>query len=129
MKRAVKIEGMRKRSGNETWEGGEKRGEELGLMSILFKTECCFPCCTKVVNFLKRFLLLQPDDRLGRLKLTRAGLSKRNKMVFNAAKRAGARIVTTMGGGYGLLRSCCTLTLLVYSQIWTVFAYSLFSTP
>jgi hypothetical protein len=57
MKRAVKIEGMRKRSGNETWEGGEKRGEELGLMSILFKTEYCFPCCKKVVNFLNHFLL------------------------------------------------------------------------
>lgn len=40
------------------------------------------------------------DDRLGKLKLTRAGLSRRNKMVFNAARRAGARIVVTMGGGY-----------------------------
>ena len=39
------------------------------------------------------------DDRLGKLKLTRAGLSKRNKMVFNAARRANARIVVTMGGG------------------------------
>jgi acetoin utilization deacetylase AcuC-like enzyme len=40
------------------------------------------------------------DDRLGKLKLTREGLRARNRLVFHAAKDAGAKVVTTMGGGY-----------------------------
>ena len=39
-------------------------------------------------------------DRFGRLNLTSSGLKKRNKMVFDAAVGADARLVLTMGGGY-----------------------------
>ena len=56
---------------------------------------------TSCITFLLFSLL--PDDRLGRLKITRAGLSKRNRMVYTAARRAGARVVVTMGGGYDFL--------------------------
>jgi hypothetical protein len=53
--------------------------------------------------FASLLISLLPDDRLGRLKITRAGLSKRNRMVYTAARRAGARVVVTMGGGYDFL--------------------------
>jgi acetoin utilization deacetylase AcuC-like enzyme len=43
---------------------------------------------------------IHEKDRLGKLKISREGVSRRNRMVFGAARRCGARIVTTMGGGY-----------------------------
>ena len=39
-------------------------------------------------------------DRLGRLKLTKAGLSERDRMVFGAARASGFPLVITMAGGY-----------------------------
>ena len=39
-------------------------------------------------------------DRLGRLKLTKAGLSERDRMVFEAARASGFPLVITMAGGY-----------------------------
>lgn len=39
-------------------------------------------------------------DRLGRLALSKAGLVERDRRVFQAAKRAGAAVAITMGGGY-----------------------------
>lgn len=39
-------------------------------------------------------------DRLGKLALTREGLQRRNRLVYAAARAAGAMVVTTMGGGY-----------------------------
>jgi acetoin utilization deacetylase AcuC-like enzyme len=39
-------------------------------------------------------------DRLGKLSLSRQGLQRRNLLVYTAAKASGARVVTTMGGGY-----------------------------
>jgi acetoin utilization deacetylase AcuC-like enzyme len=39
-------------------------------------------------------------DRLGRTLLTRAGLRRRDALVFEAAAAAGSRVVATMGGGY-----------------------------
>lgn len=39
-------------------------------------------------------------DRLGKLKITRIGLQKRNQMVFDIALRYNKKIVVTMGGGY-----------------------------
>jgi acetoin utilization deacetylase AcuC-like enzyme len=40
-------------------------------------------------------------DRLGKLKLTHAGLQQRDELVIGACRQAGIPIVTTMGGGYG----------------------------
>lgn len=38
-------------------------------------------------------------DRLGKMKLTREGISRRNMMVYQAVKQADAKLVVTMGGG------------------------------
>lgn len=40
------------------------------------------------------------NDKLGRLKVTRAGLRRRNELVFQALGRKGIKCVVTMGGGY-----------------------------
>ena len=40
-------------------------------------------------------------DRLGRLKLTRAGMARRDDMVFGFARRLQVPIAVTMAGGYG----------------------------
>jgi len=40
-------------------------------------------------------------DRLGRLKLTAAGLAERDRRVMDAAQVRGIPVVLTMGGGYG----------------------------
>ena len=40
------------------------------------------------------------SDRLGRLALTKAGLARRDAMVFEFAERFGAVIAVVMGGGY-----------------------------
>jgi acetoin utilization deacetylase AcuC-like enzyme len=40
------------------------------------------------------------QDRLGRLKLTHAGLRARDRMVFEAARRRNLPVVITLGGGY-----------------------------
>ena len=39
-------------------------------------------------------------DRLGRLKLTRKGLSRRDRFVLEACRDAGLPVVVTMAGGY-----------------------------
>ena len=39
-------------------------------------------------------------DQLGRLKLTKAGLSARDAMVFDAARKAKLPVAVTMAGGY-----------------------------
>ena len=41
------------------------------------------------------------NDRLGKLRLTLAGLRRRDELVIGACRAAGAPVVTTMGGGYG----------------------------
>lgn len=41
------------------------------------------------------------QDRLGKLKLTHAGLKRRDEFVIGACRQAGIPVVTTMGGGYG----------------------------
>ena len=40
-------------------------------------------------------------DRLGRLRLTAAGLAERDRRVFAACRERGIPVVLTMGGGYG----------------------------
>jgi acetoin utilization deacetylase AcuC-like enzyme len=40
-------------------------------------------------------------DRLGRLKVTAAGLAERDRRVFTACRSRGIPVVLTMGGGYG----------------------------
>lgn len=40
-------------------------------------------------------------DRLGRLALSKAGLAARDRLVFDACRRAGLPVVVTMAGGYG----------------------------
>lgn len=40
-------------------------------------------------------------DRLGKLKLTHAGLKQRDEFVIGICRRAGIPVVTMMGGGYG----------------------------
>ena len=40
------------------------------------------------------------DDRLGRLKLTKVGLARRDQVVFDFAKRLGIPIAIAMAGGY-----------------------------
>lgn len=40
------------------------------------------------------------NDKLGRLKVTRAGLRRRNQLVFQALLRKDIKCVVTMGGGY-----------------------------
>jgi acetoin utilization deacetylase AcuC-like enzyme len=40
------------------------------------------------------------DDRFGRLKLTRDGLSRRDELVFEHCRRAGLPVAVTMAGGY-----------------------------
>lgn len=42
-------------------------------------------------------------DRLGRLKLTAAGLAERDRRVFTAARERGIPLALTMAGGYGRL--------------------------
>jgi len=39
-------------------------------------------------------------DRLGRLKLTIAGLRTRDEVVFDACRRRGVPVAVTMSGGY-----------------------------
>jgi acetoin utilization deacetylase AcuC-like enzyme len=39
-------------------------------------------------------------DRLGKLRLTLAGLKRRDELVIGACRAAGVPVVTTMGGGY-----------------------------
>jgi acetoin utilization deacetylase AcuC-like enzyme len=39
-------------------------------------------------------------DKLGRLKVTKAGLAERDRMVFDACAAAGLPVVVTMAGGY-----------------------------
>uniref|UniRef100_A0A7S1BH03 Histone deacetylase domain-containing protein n=1 Tax=Corethron hystrix TaxID=216773 RepID=A0A7S1BH03_9STRA len=39
-------------------------------------------------------------DRLGRMKMTKSGVQRRNEMVFDAVHEAGAGLIVTMGGGY-----------------------------
>ncbi len=41
-------------------------------------------------------------DRLGRLKLTKAGLAARDQLVFGTCARAGLPVAVTMAGGYGV---------------------------
>jgi len=41
------------------------------------------------------------DDRLGRLKLTAAGLAERDRRVFAACRERGVPVAVVMGGGYG----------------------------
>ncbi len=40
-------------------------------------------------------------DRLGRLKLTKAGLATRDRLVFETCRSAGLPLAVTMAGGYG----------------------------
>ncbi|HEU5086768.1 MAG TPA: histone deacetylase [Roseiflexaceae bacterium] len=40
-------------------------------------------------------------DRLGRLKLTKAGLAMRDRLVFETCRSAGLPLAVTMAGGYG----------------------------
>ena len=40
------------------------------------------------------------SDRLGRMDITRKGLCRQNRMVYNFALDANTPIVITMGGGY-----------------------------
>lgn len=40
-------------------------------------------------------------DRLGRLALSKAGLAARDRLVFEACRRAGLPVVVAMAGGYG----------------------------
>ena len=40
-------------------------------------------------------------DRLGRLKLTAAGLAERDRRVFSACRERGIPLALSMGGGYG----------------------------
>jgi acetoin utilization deacetylase AcuC-like enzyme len=40
-------------------------------------------------------------DRLGRLALSKAGLAARDRIVFDACRRAGLPVVVAMAGGYG----------------------------
>ena len=39
-------------------------------------------------------------DKLGKLSLSREGISRRNRMVFDYALKRGVKCVVTMGGGY-----------------------------
>ena len=43
---------------------------------------------------------IHEDDRLGRLSVTKAGISTRNSIVFDFANRMECPLVITMGGGY-----------------------------
>ncbi len=40
------------------------------------------------------------EDKLGRLKLTRAGLAARDRLVFGLCRAAGLPVAVTMAGGY-----------------------------
>lgn len=40
-------------------------------------------------------------DRLGKLKLTKEGMARRDRMVLSTLRAAGLPIAVTMGGGYG----------------------------
>ena len=41
-------------------------------------------------------------DRLGRLKLSREGLKRRDKWIATLARRRGLPLASALGGGYGL---------------------------
>jgi acetoin utilization deacetylase AcuC-like enzyme len=40
------------------------------------------------------------DDQLGGLRLTREGLRRRDRLVFDAVREANAPLVVTLAGGY-----------------------------
>jgi acetoin utilization deacetylase AcuC-like enzyme len=46
------------------------------------------------------------SDRLGRLSVTMRGLRERDRMVFEAVRRAGCPLVVTLGGGYSEPIAC-----------------------
>lgn len=75
--------------------------DDSGYLNIL---QAWLPYLTKTLDpdlvFYQAGVDIHKDDRLGKLKLTRAGISKRNHMVYNAVNRSRAKVVTTMGGGY-----------------------------
>ncbi len=52
-------------------------------------------------------------DRLGRLKLTLAGLGQRDDRVFSAARERGIAVAVTMAGGYG---RCIADSVAVHAQ-------------
>ena len=43
---------------------------------------------------------ISEHDRLGKLKITREGLRRRNELVYRAVQKRGIPLVLTMGGGY-----------------------------
>ncbi len=56
-------------------------------------------------------------DRLGRLKLTAAGMAERDRRVFAAARERRIPIVLTMGGGYGhVIEDTVALQLQTYRE-------------
>lgn len=55
------------------------------------------------------------EDRLGRLALTRAGLARRDEVVFQAAEKLGIPIVVTLGGGYA---NPLDATVEAHANVW-----------
>ena len=43
---------------------------------------------------------ISEHDRLGKLKITRKGLRRRNELVYRAVQKRGIPLVLTMSGGY-----------------------------
>ncbi|MEX8494984.1 histone deacetylase [Sphaerotilus sp.] len=59
-------------------------------------------------------------DRLGRLKITTAGMAERDRRVFDACRSRGIPVVLTMGGGYGrVIEDTVAVQLQTYREALT----------
>lgn len=52
------------------------------------------------LTFFQAGVDIHENDKLGKLKVTREGIQRRNRMVFEELARRGIKTVVTMGGGY-----------------------------
>ena len=75
-------------------------GDEAYLEALQAHLPGLFERVRPQLCFFQAGVDVHESDRIGKLKLSSAGIKKRNALVYAAAARHGARLVVTMGGGY-----------------------------
>jgi len=75
-------------------------GDEVYLSKLKTWLPYLFHAVKPQLVFYQAGVDIYEGDRLGKLKVTRAGLQKRNEMIYQAVSRRGIKCVVTMGGGY-----------------------------
>ena len=76
-------------------------GDDAYLSALELALETMFERCTPQLLVYLAGADAHEGDRLGRLKLTTAGMAARDRLVFQHARRHGLPVAVTMGGGYG----------------------------